>query len=41
MSNIERKAWIALKDVISNFWEIYRDQNYKSIVKYMLDKFEE
>jgi hypothetical protein len=41
MSNIEREAWIALKDVISKFWGNYRDQNYKNIVNHFLGKFKE
>jgi hypothetical protein len=41
MSNVEREAWIALKDVISNFLGNYRDQSYKIIVNHMLDKFKE
>jgi hypothetical protein len=41
MSNVEREAWIALKDIISKFLGNYRDQNYKNIVNHMLDKFKE
>jgi hypothetical protein len=39
MSNVEREAWIALKDVISKFLGNYRDQNCKNIVNHMLDRF--
>jgi hypothetical protein len=39
MLNVEREAWIALKDVISKFLGNYRDQNFKNIVNHMLDKF--
>jgi hypothetical protein len=41
MSNFEREAWIALKDVKSKFLENYGDQNYKNTVNHMLDKFKE
>jgi hypothetical protein len=39
VSDAEREAWIALKDVISKFLGNYRDQNYRNIVNHMLDKF--
>jgi hypothetical protein len=38
---VERKAEIALKDVISKFWANYRDQNYRNVLNHMLDKFKE
>jgi hypothetical protein len=41
MSNVEREAWIALKDVISKFLGNYRNQNYKNIVNHTLHKFKE
>jgi hypothetical protein len=39
MSNVEREAWIFLKDVISKFLKNYTDKNYKNVVNHMLNKF--
>jgi hypothetical protein len=41
MSNVEREAGLALKDVVSKFTRNYRDQNYKNIINHMQDKFKE
>ena len=41
MNDREKGAWISFKEVVKNFLGIFKNDNYKKIVKNMLQTFQE
>ena len=41
MNDREKAAWISFKEVVENFLGNFKSENYKKIVKNMLQKFQE